>query len=333
MNKTLTIVVPSYNVEKTLRDTLDSFIDERILEDLEVLIVNDGSKDSTDKIAKEYETKYPGTFRLISKENGGHGSTINRGIKECRGKYFKVVDGDDWVDTKDLVSLIERLKDTQADYVVTDYMEVNDVTKEEKAVTYDKIGNTDSMLFKDIAFQYQIGMHPLYIKSSILKDNNITLDEKCFYVDVEYVLYPIPYVETVRYFPLNVYRYRLDQVEQSVSIKGFMRHIDNHIKVIYSLTDFLEEYRKVGEVPKVFYIEKRIAQMVGDQITIFLSFDENDKKNKKKFMLFDRMLKKKSAKIYQLSGSESGTLKLLRRTKFNFYKTIVANARKRNKLA
>lgn len=332
MNKILTIVVPSYNVERTLRETVDSFLDERVLGELEVLIVNDGSKDSTEEIGKDYELRFPNTVRLISKENGGHGSTINRGIVECTGKYFKVVDGDDWVNTEDLVLLIDKLKNTEADYVVTDYMEVNDVTKEEKAITYDKIGNTDSILFKDIAHKYQIGMHPLFIKSSILKENKIRLDEHCFYVDVEYVLFPIPYVETVRYFPLNIYRYRLDQVEQSVSIKGFQKHIDNHIKVIYSLADFLENYRKIGDVSKVYYIEKRVAQMVGDQITIFLSFDEKDKKNKKKFMVFDRVLKKKSPKIYQLSGSESGTLKLLRRTKFNFYKTIVANARKRNNL-
>ena len=103
MNKVLTITVPSYNVEKFLENTLDSFLDERILEDLEVLIVDDGSKDRTAEIGKQYEERYPDTFRVISKENGGHGSTINRGIKEARGTYFKVVDGDDWVDRKSVV--------------------------------------------------------------------------------------------------------------------------------------------------------------------------------------------------------------------------------------
>ena len=98
VEKILTITVPSYNVEKFLENTLDSFVDERVLDAIEVLVVDDGSKDRTAEIGKGYEAKYPGTFRVISKENGGHGSTINRGIKEARGKYFKVVDGDDWVD-------------------------------------------------------------------------------------------------------------------------------------------------------------------------------------------------------------------------------------------
>ena len=82
MEKVLTVTIPSYNVEKYLHQTLDSFIQEEILEDIEVLIVDDGSKDRTPLIGKEYEIKYPGTFRVISKENGGHGSTINRGIQE-----------------------------------------------------------------------------------------------------------------------------------------------------------------------------------------------------------------------------------------------------------
>lgn len=109
MEKILTVTIPSYNVEKYLRQTLDSFLAEEILEEIEVLIVDDGSKDGTAAIGKEYEKNYPGTFRVISKENGGHGSTINRGIQEAKGQYFKVVDGDDWVNTGDFIKLVKAL--------------------------------------------------------------------------------------------------------------------------------------------------------------------------------------------------------------------------------
>ena len=91
MEKILTITVPSYNVETFLNQTLNSFVDDEILGDIEVLIVDDGSKDHTAEIGKEYEEKYPQSFRVISKENGGHGSTINRGITEAKGRYFKAV--------------------------------------------------------------------------------------------------------------------------------------------------------------------------------------------------------------------------------------------------
>ena len=92
MEKVLSIVIPSYNVEQTLGETIESMLDDRILSDIEILVVNDGSKDATALLGKKYEEMYPITVRYIEKENGGHGSTINRGIKEAVGKYFKVVD-------------------------------------------------------------------------------------------------------------------------------------------------------------------------------------------------------------------------------------------------
>lgn len=111
MDKLLTVVIPSYNVEKFLNQTLDSFVcDESVMKKFEVIVVDDGSKDNTAKIGKEYADKYPDTFRVISKENGGHGSTINCGIRNAVGKYFKVVDGDDWVNTADFVKLVEELE-------------------------------------------------------------------------------------------------------------------------------------------------------------------------------------------------------------------------------
>ena len=108
--KLLTVSVASYNVEKTLRKTLDSFCDKRYIDYIEVLIEDDGSTDKTQDIGKEYEMKYPQSFRYIKKDNGGHGSTINKSIELAQGLYFKVIDGDDWVDNNDFNELINVLK-------------------------------------------------------------------------------------------------------------------------------------------------------------------------------------------------------------------------------
>jgi len=331
--KVLSIIVPSYNVERYLEQTLQSFVAQSLLDKIEVLIVDDGSKDGTADIGQRYEAKYPASFRLISKENGGHGSTINTGIQECCGAYFKVVDGDDWVITENLIKLVDKLETCSGDYVVTDYTEVYEDTKEKKRISFPHLAREEKMPFDEAAKSYQIGMHPLFIRSDILKNNNITLDEHCFYVDVEYILYPIPYVETVQYIPLEIYQYRLARENQSVSISGYQKHMDNHIKVIYSLADFASRYKAGGKEEKINYIGKRIAQMVGDQVTIFLSFGENDKEIKKRFIQFDQKLLEKSPWIYRISGEESGTLRLLRKTGFRLYKSIVANARKRNDIA
>lgn len=330
MQKVLTVTIPSYNVEKYLHQTLESFVDERILKDIEVLIVDDGSKDRTAETGREYETRYPGSFRVISKENGGHGSTINRGIEEAEGAYFKVVDGDDWVHTEDFVKLVEALKTCKADYVVTNYYEVNDVTGEKTPREYRELKGKEIWSFEEAAKQRQFSMHSLVIKTEILKEKSIRMDEHSFYVDVEYILYPIPYVETVQYLDLFVYMYRLAVATQSVSLQGYQKHMQNHIDVILHLTEFFERYRKNGTQGKLEYIGKRIAQMIGDQVTIFLSFEQNKQEIKRKFIAFDREIRGKSEDIYQRAGLESGTLRLLRKTNFRGYSWITWICKKRN---
>ena len=114
MEKLLTIVVPAYNVEKYIKNCLDSFIDLSVLRSLEILIVDDGSTDSTASLAHTYEQKYPYSFKVLSKENGGHGSTINYAIPRATGKYFKVVDGDDWLDKSLLPQFVQLLKHTHS---------------------------------------------------------------------------------------------------------------------------------------------------------------------------------------------------------------------------
>lgn len=337
MGKTLSIVIPSYNVEKYLEQTLESFVEESILDAIEVLIVDDGSKDRTAQIGKRFEEQYPGSFRVISKENGGHGSTINRGIEECTGKYFKVVDGDDWVNTKDFRILIGKLEACDADYVVTNYYEVNDQTGEKTKKEYKELLNDNAeghWKFTEIAGKVQPSMHALIFKSSILKEHQIRLDEHSFYVDVEYILYPLPYVKTVAYFDLFIYMYRLAQATQSVSMQGFRKHIQNHMDVIQHLTEFYSSYEKdsQAEPEKLSFISRRIAQMIGDQVTIFMSYPVEDQVIKAKFIEFDQKIKATNRVIYEKSGEESGTLRLLRRLNFAGYRKIMAMGKKRNKM-
>ena len=139
MEKLLTIVVPAYNVEKYIKNCLDSFIDLSVLRSLEILIVDDGSTDSTASLAHTYEQKYPYSFKVLSKENGGHGSTINYAIPRATGKYFKVVDGDDWLDKSLLPQFVQLLKPTHSDVISNDFNLVDDrtkkVTKRSKAVS------------------------------------------------------------------------------------------------------------------------------------------------------------------------------------------------------
>lgn len=121
MSKLLTISIAAYNVEKTIEECLDSFLPCKHLDDLEILVINDGSHDRTVEIVSEYEKKYPGIIKLVNKENGGHGSTINKSLSIATGKFFKVIDGDDWVNPDELDKLCDWLKKTDADLVINGF--------------------------------------------------------------------------------------------------------------------------------------------------------------------------------------------------------------------
>lgn len=165
MNKILTITVPSYNTEKYIDECMPFLLDDSIVDDIEILVVSDGSKDKTVEVATKWSEKYPQTIRVIEKENGGHGSTINRGILEARGKYFKVVDGDDWVKTENLVKLVEFLKETDVDLINNPYFEHDEVTKAETLMMELKIKSHQLNNYEEIVESIKIPpMHTVTYK-------------------------------------------------------------------------------------------------------------------------------------------------------------------------
>ncbi len=133
----LSILIPVYNTEKYIRRCMDSLLVPEVNDDIEVLVVSDGSKDDWVHIVKEYVERYPDTVVLVGvKENGGHGSTINVGIEKARGKYFRVLDSDDWFNTTEFVKFVTRLKDEDADLVVCDYRKENTLITADQNVWY-----------------------------------------------------------------------------------------------------------------------------------------------------------------------------------------------------
>lgn len=173
MEKLLSIVVPTYNVEKYLRKCLESFCMEGVQDKLEVLVINDGSTDSSVDIAGEYAGKYPGIFRIINKENGGHGSTINCGILEAKGKYFKVVDSDDWVDKEAFCKLFEYLGKCNSDVVYTNFHHVDDRTGKktvEFASPFPDVEYGREYHFSEIKSSFFLKMHGYTIKTELLRN-------------------------------------------------------------------------------------------------------------------------------------------------------------------
>lgn len=236
--KLITFVVPCYNSEEYMEHAILSILSGG--NDIEVIIVNDGSQDSTLKIANKYKKKYPSMVKVIDKENGGHGSGVNAGLAQAQGKYFKVVDSDDWVDEESLKKVIATLKKIDVDMLVVNYV-------------YEKNGNSKEMNYKNILPENNIFtwddtnkfkiskyllMHSIIYKTSILKKINLQLPEHTFYVDNIFVYYPLPHVKKMYYLNIPFYRYFIGRDNQSVNESVMIKRIDQQIRVTKMMIDF-----------------------------------------------------------------------------------------------
>lgn len=321
MKKILTFSVAAYNVEKYLKKLLDSILCVTNKELIEVLVVNDGSKDNTSIIAAEYENNYPEIVRVINKANGGHGSTINAGISEANGKYFKAIDGDDWVDSNALEKLLQMLPQCDSDLLLMDYK----CCYEGSSDIIEKTGKIKS--FKTLEFENVISeidymrYHAVIYKTQLLQDNKVHLDEKCFYVDSEFMLFTIPFIKTISYFPYPLYCYRIGLGEQSVSSIGRRKHIKDGERVEHSLLEFYNELPQNISIQRKKYIEKGIAAHCTFHINSLMLCD-NNKEYKNKIIKLDKEVRSTSINIYKIMNKLSNTVAFLRLSHYTLYTII-----------
>lgn len=330
MRKILTVVVPAFNAEPYLQTGLDSFCHAEWLSDIEVLVINDGSSDGTLEIAEKYAELYPDTYRVISKENGGHGSGINCGIENAIGTYFKVVDADDWVDKKAFGKLVNYLKMTEDDLVYSGFLWAFDrgeaavelfEKKPEMEIPFQGVVYEKSYLFDDIAERLYIKMHHITIKTEILRNMEHKIDENCFYVDSEYITYPIPDVKTVSFLSDFVYMYRIGAPGQSVSMEKLKRNEQHYDKVIRSLLDFYFELGNVKacSLPKRRYLACIIARVIAGKYKIMLS-SPAVKDTKRQMISFEEQLKLQYPDIYYANVNYAVTI--LRFSHYTCYSLI-----------
>lgn len=294
--KILTISVAAYNLEKLIEDNLKSFVNSEVNDLIEVIVTDDGSKDRTSEIVKKYAEEYPGTVILVEQQNTGAGSTVNSGIKHATGKYFKMVDGDDWVETEDLNILVKKLQKIDVDMVITNYETYDDSTKKIIAETKFSIENGKKLEFKNVCKNIHLDMHNVIYKTSILQNNNITLDNG-FYTDVEYLILPIPYITDVIYCDMNIYVYRIAREGQSVSLPSMQKNINMHHLVLKRLIEYYEE-NKINLPENVMeYITNRLSKMADTELMTLLSFDVN-KEQKNKIIEYFNEIKISSKDVY-----------------------------------
>lgn len=245
--KYISFAIPSYNSEAYMERAVDSILKGG--EDVEIIIVNDGSKDRTSEIAHRYEEQYPTIVRAVDQVNGGHGEAVNTGLAYAQGKYFKVVDSDDWVDEDALMKILKVLKDFEADEQQVDMLIANYVYEKEgmehkKVIHYKNVLPENEIFGWNDVKRFHLGqyilMHSVIYRTDFLKLCQLKLPKHTFYVDNIYVYYPLPHVRKIYYIDVDFYRYYIGREDQSVNEKVMIGRVDQQIFVTKSMIDMYE---------------------------------------------------------------------------------------------
>lgn len=293
--KYISFAIPCYNSEAYMAQAIESILPGG--EDVEILIVNDGSKDRTAEIGKEYEEKYPGIVKLINKENGGHGDAVNAGLSHASGKYFKVVDSDDWVDRISLMKILNVLKnfeeeEQEVDMLIANYVYEKVGMEHKKVIRYDNVLPKNQILKWDEIGQFHIGqyilMHSVIYRTDMLKLCQLTLPKHTFYVDNIYVYYPLPHVRTLYYMDVDFYRYFIGREDQSVNEKVMISRIDQQIFVTKTMIDMYELRRIQSKKLRKYMLNYLAIMMTVSSILCIRSKKKENLEKKKELWQYLR---------------------------------------------
>lgn len=301
--KTITFAVPCYNSA----DYMDKCIESLLTcgDDIEVLIVDDGSEDDTAAKADAWQERFPEVVRAIHKPNGGHGSAVNAGLAAATGLYYKVVDSDDWLDRRSMEDVMAYLRSQReaehpTDMVIGNYvyekvfedsrteMHYRNVFPEGRVFDWSDVGSFNHS-------QYLL-MHSVIYRTELLRDMGLELPEHCFYVDNIFVYEPLPHVLSMYYLDVPMYRYFIGREGQSVNEEVMMRRIDQHLRVAREMIDAVDvmslEPRRLRK-----YMESYLSMMMCIA-SVFLRMRNTDEDDRKLEDIW-RYLKDKDAALYR----------------------------------
>ena len=273
-------------------------------EDVEIIIVNDGSKDNTLEIAKQYEEKYPTIVKAVDKENGGHGDAVNTGLRHATGLYFKVVDSDDWVEESSLMKILETLHELVkgeklVDMIVSNYVYEKVGAKHKKVIHYQNVMPENRVItWRDMG-RFKIGqyilMHSVMYRTELLRMCQLELPKHTFYVDNIYVYYPLPYVKSFYYLNVNFYRYFIGRDGQSVNEQNMIKRIDQQIFVTKTMID-MYQMNKIPNRKLRGYMTNYLAIMM--TVSSIIAIRSKNPENLEKKTELWNYLKEKDAKLY-----------------------------------
>ena len=284
--KILSVAIPSYNSQDYMRKCIESLLPGG--EDVEIIIVDDGSKDDTAAIADEYAAKYPTIVKAIHQENGGHGEAVNAGIRNATGLYFKVVDSDDWVDADAYPLIIKKLKELiggpdTVDMLISNYIYDKVGVKRKKIMQYRRYLPIDQVFeWKDMKRMrpgHYILMHSVIYRTGLLRECGLVLPKHTFYVDNLFVFNPLPYVKKMYYMDVEFYHYYIGREDQSVNEKIMIGRIDQQLKVNRIMIDNFASMKNLNKKCRQYMLSYLdIIMTVSSMLCIKSGTDENFEK-------------------------------------------------------
>ncbi|MCF0122001.1 MAG: glycosyltransferase family 2 protein [Lachnospiraceae bacterium] len=301
--KLLSIVVPCYNSEVYMRKCIDSLLIGGAK--VEIIIVDDGSqKDRTPQIADEYAKKYPAIVRTIHQENKGHGGSINTGIANATGLYFKVVDSDDWVDAKSYQIILKTLesiiKDTETvDVLFSNYVYEKEGASKKYVMRYfynfplNKVFGWKEM--KPLGPNYYVLMHSIIYRTALLKESGMELPQHTFYVDNLYAFIPFSFVRTMYYLDVNFYRYYIGRNDQSVNEAVMISRMDQQLLVNNAMIEYMGCQKGLKGRQREFMIHSLSIIMTVSSIMLIRSGTKDSLKKKQQLWEY---LKKQDLRIF-----------------------------------
>lgn len=300
--KYISFAIPCYNSEAYMEKAINSILVGG--EDVEIIVVNDGSKDGTQKIAERYQEKYPTIVKAVEKENGGHGDAVNCGLAHATGKYFKVVDSDDWVDEEALYKILDVLKkfeeeEKQVDMLLANYVYEKEGMEHKKVIEYKNVLPQEEIFGWNDVKHFHLGqyilMHSVIYRTQMLKNCGLELPQHTFYVDNIFVYYPLPYVKNLYYMNLDLYHYFIGRSDQSVNEQVMIGRVDQQIKVNKIMIDQYD-LRTIQNPKLRKYMTSYLDIMMTVSSIMLIRSGTQESLDKKKDLW--QYLKKKDAGLY-----------------------------------
>lgn len=293
--KILTITIPCYNSQNYMRKCIESVLPGG--EDVEILIVDDGSTDDTAAIADEYQKKYPTIVKALHKENGGHGDAVNCGMAHATGVYFKVVDSDDWLDAEAYRKVLKLLKKIVEEGHALDLLLANyiydkvdrrwkRVMRYRHALPANRIIGWDTCRIHFNKFQYVL-MHSVIYRTALLRECGLELPKHTFYVDNIFLFQPMIHVKKLMYVNVDLYHYYIGREGQSVNEQTMIKRIDQQLAVNRALIEFFSENKPENKQMYKFLLQYLDMMMCVASVMCIVSNDKallDKKKNLWKYL-------------------------------------------------